>query len=32
MKKKMLILKKGKKVKSVAAEGICCKSVPSADK
>jgi hypothetical protein len=32
MKKKMLVLKKGKNVKAVAADSQCCKGAPSADK
>lgn len=32
MKKKMIVLKKGKDVKTVAAEGLCCKGSPSSDK
>jgi hypothetical protein len=32
MKKKMIVLKKGKNVKSVAADGSCCKGAPSAAK
>ncbi len=32
MKKRMVVLKKGKNVKEVAATGDCCKGRPSATK
>lgn len=32
MKKRMIVLSKGKNVKTVAVDGICCKGVPSAPK
>ena len=32
MKKKMLVLKKGKNVKTVATDGTCCSGGPSASK
>jgi len=32
MKKKMIVLKKGKSVKDVASDGNCCTSGPTASK